>query len=69
MNLCIHNFEARYTEEENTKDINIKNNGGNCSISDESLKNLMVHKVYLFDICTKCGMKIMKINKCNGERR
>jgi hypothetical protein len=58
MILCIHTFEARYTEVENARDIKLEGNKNDIAISDEAFKNMMFHKEYLGDICTKCGLFI-----------
>ena len=55
MKECKHKFKPRYDEVETLINITHTKN-----ISGEDLRNLLIKKVYVKDICIKCGKEIKK---------
>ena len=47
---CKHKYEARYTEEPLMDKVEYEG-----AISSKQLRELMIRKVYIHDICVKCG--------------
>ena len=53
-----HNFEPRYDEMPSNCRIDVSGN-----INTEEYRKLLIHNVYIHDICVRCGMIIEREQK------
>ena len=54
MDKCKHKFEPRYDEKPNTMHLETEHT------SPENFRKLIYYKVYVKDVCIKCGKEIKK---------